>query len=73
MKKDNSLSLAVSNKQKAQRGLTSVGKKSLGIKKKGKGSEKTRHSRNANVKRKVKKNRKKLWVLIFLLVYVTFL
>ena len=58
VKKDKNLSSAVRNGRKAYRGLTSAGRKSRGLRTKGKGAEKLRPSRNATVKRKVRKNRR---------------
>ena len=58
VKKDKNLSSAVKNGRKAYRGLTSAGRKSRGLRTRGKGSEKLRPSRNASVKRKVRKNRR---------------
>ena len=58
VKGDRNLSLTVKNRRKAQRGLTSSGRKSRGLRRKGKGSEKLRPSRSASVRRKVRKSRK---------------
>lgn len=47
------------NRKRVYRGLTSSGKKSRGLAKKGKGAEKIRPSRNAVVKKRLAKQRKK--------------
>jgi len=59
--KDNRTKWLKSGKHKGRvfRGLTSAGKKSRGLYNKGKGAEKLRPSRHANLKRKWKKHGKK--------------
>ncbi|MAG15712.1 50S ribosomal protein L15e [Candidatus Woesearchaeota archaeon] len=55
---DKNLSWIMRKKARVLRGLTSAGRKSRGLRYKGKGAEKMRPSRTANVKRKYKKQRR---------------
>ena len=55
---DKNLNPIVQRRRRALRGLTSAGRKSRGLRHKGKGAEKLRPSRTANVKRKYRKQHK---------------
>ena len=55
---DKNLNPIVQRRRRALRGLTSAGRKSRGLRHKGKGAEKLRPSRTANVNRKYRKQHK---------------
>ncbi len=54
IKKDRNIKWITKKKRRAARGLTSAGKKSRGLRNKGKGAEKLRPSRTSNTKRRTK-------------------